>query len=355
MKSLIFGYGITGQSFDRYLTKRGLEFDIYDNNTLEHNNSFNSLPDKSKLQSYEMIYLSPGINLKKLYPDAEFNNIEYKTDVDIFFEGNKSFKIGITGTNGKSTCCMHLSQLLEGSQILGNFGRPLLDAIDSKHAYSIIELSSFQLEKMKSNHLDFGVLLNISPDHIDHHGNLENYIIAKQRILKSKCSTTESNPFLLFKEITGNTYLGDIQPKDLLNLPHRLEKLQLNNEVAIINDSKSTNTNSLKYAIESLSGDSCHHLIVMGDPDKERYNFIELEGPKNIYICGKHADELEKKISHQNKYTFQSLEDALKFIKTLSGNLEILFSPGHPSGQDYKNFEVRGDHFVHLSKEILDD
>ena len=355
MKSLIFGYGVTGQSFDRYLTNKGLEFDIYDKITLEQKNSFATLPDIRKLESYEMIYLSPGINLKKLYPDEELNKVNYKTDVDIFFEENRSFKVGITGTNGKSTCCMHLNQLLESSQILGNFGRPLLDAIHSKHAYSIIELSSFQLEKMKNNHLDFGVLLNIAPDHIDHHGNLENYINAKNRILQSKQSTTQSNPFLLFKEITGTKYLGDIQPQDLINLPHRLEKLKLNNKITIINDSKSTNTNSLKYAIEKFSRDSCHHLIVMGDPDKERYDFIELEGPKNIYICGEHAEELDEKISHHNKYIFQSLEDTLRFIKKLSGTLEILFSPGHPSGQDYKNFEARGNHFMLLSKEIFND
>ena len=59
MKSLIFGYGITGQSFERYLIKKGIAFDIYDEN-LKGPNIYNQLPDQAELSSYEMIYLSPG-------------------------------------------------------------------------------------------------------------------------------------------------------------------------------------------------------------------------------------------------------------------------------------------------------
>jgi len=85
MKSLIFGYGITGQSFERYLIKKGKAFDIYDEN-LKGPNIYNQLPDQATLGSYEMIYLSPGINLKKLYKKGEFKKIPYLTDLDIFFK-----------------------------------------------------------------------------------------------------------------------------------------------------------------------------------------------------------------------------------------------------------------------------
>ena len=67
MTSLIFGYGMTGQSFDRYLTKNGVKFDIYDVKHVEHPNAFSKLPSKEKLQSYEMVYISPGINILELY------------------------------------------------------------------------------------------------------------------------------------------------------------------------------------------------------------------------------------------------------------------------------------------------
>ena len=120
-----------------------------------------------------------------------------------------------------------------------------------------------------------------------------------------------------------------MQPQDLINLPHRLEKIILNNRAIIINDSKSTNTDSLKYALSNVSDDSCVHLILMGDPDKERYDSLLLSKPQYLYICGKHADQLSSKIIHRNKSIFQSLEDTLKHINhSFSGNVEILFSPG---------------------------
>ena len=277
MTSLIFGYGMTGQSFDRYLTKNGVKFDIYDVKHVDHPNAFSKLPSKEKLQSYEMVYISPGINILELYPNKEFEKVNFKTDLDIFFEEDSSIKIGITGTNGKSTCCMHLSQLLDNAEILGNFGRPLLDSINSKKKYSIIELSSFQLEKMKDNLLDFGVLLNIAPDHIDHHGSFNNYINAKNRILEASQSTTENGPFEIFEIITGNKYQGGLQPQDLINLPHRLEKIILNNRAIIINDSKSTNTDSLKYALSNVSDDSC---VTQAKRDMTLYCFPS----RNIFI-----------------------------------------------------------------------
>ena len=73
-----------------------------------------------------MIYMSPGINLQRINSKGEFDEIPYLTDLDIFFREDNSYKIGITGTNGKSTCCYHLHQLLENSQLVGNIGTPVL-------------------------------------------------------------------------------------------------------------------------------------------------------------------------------------------------------------------------------------
>ena len=71
---------------------------------------------------------------------------------------------------------------------------------------SIIELSSFQLEKMKVNKLDFGILLNIDIDHLDHHGNFESYKAAKEKILLAKNNISHKTcPYELFEWITNNT------------------------------------------------------------------------------------------------------------------------------------------------------
>ena len=348
MKSLIFGYGITGQSFERYLTKKDIAFDIYDKN-LKGPNIFNHLPDQTLLSSYEMIYLSPGINLKKLYTKGEFNKLAYLTDLDIFFQEDSSYKIGVTGTNGKSTCCYQLHQLLEDSQLIGNIGTPVLDAINSC-SYSIIELSSFQLEKVKDIKLDFGVLLNIAPDHIDHHGTFAEYTNVKKRIKESKISTQESNPKKLWSMITGRK-LREVQDIALHELPHRRQHVGIHNQLVFINDSKATNLTALKFALNKMS--SPYVLILCGDPSKEQYDSYKIIGPTKVYIFGKHAEEISKKIFHPDKILLcnQGLSSVMNLIfkDVYHCQTNILFSPGHPSGQDYKNFEERGDHFIKLA------
>jgi len=348
MKSLIFGYGITGQSFERYLTKKDIAFDIYDKN-LKGPNISNHLPDQTLLSSYEMIYLSPGINLKKLYTKGEFNKLAYLTDLDIFFQEDSSYKIGVTGTNGKSTCCYQLHQLLKDSQLIGNIGTPVLDGINSC-SYSIIELSSFQLEKVKDIKLDFGVLLNIAPDHIDHHGTFAEYTNVKKRIKESKISTQESNPKKLWSMITGRK-LREVQDIALHELPHRRQHVGIHNQLVFINDSKATNLTALKFALNKMS--SPYVLILCGDPSKEQYDSYKIIGPTKVYIFGKHAEEISKKIFHPDKILLcnQGLSSVMNLIfkDVYHCQTNILFSPGHPSGQDYKNFEERGDHFIKLA------
>ena len=348
MKSLIFGYGITGQSFERYLTKKGKAFEIYDAN-IKGPNIFNLLPDQNKLSSYEMIYLSPGINLQKLFTKKELNKISYLTDLDIFFQEDSSYKIGVTGTNGKSTCCYQLHQLLEDSHLIGNIGTPVLDNINSC-SYSIIELSSFQLEKVKDIKLDFGVLLNIAPDHIDYHGTFEKYVNAKKRIKESNISTNESNPKKLWSMITGRK-LREVQDFALKELPHRHQHVATHNQLVFINDSKATNLTALKFALNKMFNP--YVLILCGDPSKEQYDSYEICGPTKVYIFGKHAEEISKKVFHPKKILLrnQGLSSVMStiFKDEYHHQTNILFSPGHPSGKDYKNFEERGDHFIKLA------
>ena len=356
MKSLIFGYGITGQSFERYLNKKGVDFEIYDEQ-ITGPNITNKLPNKEMLESLQMVYLSPGINLKKIYPKGEFDQIPYLTDLDIFFQEDSSYKIGVTGTNGKSTCCYHLHQILNDSQLIGNIGKPVLDNINSC-AYSIIELSSFQLEKAHDIKLDFGVLLNIAPDHIDHHGTLAEYTRVKNRIKESKISIEESDPKKLWSIIMGMNHrvVRDIQFTDL---PHRLEPMSGSKWLKhLINDSKATNLAALEYALNKM--DDSYFLILCGDPNKEQYKNYKIIGPKKIFIFGSYAREIYKRISHPQKILLHnqdltSVMNKIRSDKSFPYIRTILFSPGHPSGNDYKNFEQRGDHFKQLVREICID
>ena len=337
MPSLIYGYGITGKSFKRYLDIKGEEFEIYD--TL-HNDS---LKIASKIEDgfYKNIYVSPSV------PKEKFRNLKKHstviTDMDIFFNEDESIKIGITGTNKKSTICFHLMQLLEEDysvNLVGNIGKPVLDVLNNKKKYSIIELSSFQLDKVSNIDLDYGILLNIDSDHLDYHENIDDYVRSKKRILEAKKSIQNDDVKTIYEFITGS-----VPPmKELKDLPFRFQKINQNT----INDSKSTNSHSLKYAIcEASKIFDDFALILIGNPKKECYKEIEISNPSLVVICGKHANEIFPCINHENKVLCKNLGLAIKEIKKLNIK-NILFSPGYPSGDDYINFEERGEAFNKL-------
>ena len=133
MKSLIFGYGKTGKSFENYLENKNISFDIYDDDKSklsEIHQEKNISPSFSDLKDYQDIYISPGVKLENYLTKEEISNLNLKSDLDIFFLEHNSFKIGITGTNGKSTLVHLLEQALNHSSsaiALGNIGNPVLE------------------------------------------------------------------------------------------------------------------------------------------------------------------------------------------------------------------------------------
>ncbi len=118
----------------------------------------------------------------------------------------------------------------------------------------------------------------------------------------------------------------------LNELPFRLQQLSKN----IINDSKSTNSSSLYYAIEKLNFSGV--LIMCGNPNKENYQNLIINGPAKVLIFGKHREDIKKRIIHKNIKLYSSLES---LVSSLNTNDQILFSPGNPSGDDFSNFMER--------------
>ena len=114
MKALIIGYGSTGKSFERYLIKKSIKFDIFDEDTSKLSDKKNTLDDikTNRIFEYTKLYVSPGIDLRKYLLPKTISELDYETDLDIFFKENKSIKIGVTGTNGKSTLVHYLNQAL---------------------------------------------------------------------------------------------------------------------------------------------------------------------------------------------------------------------------------------------------
>lgn len=139
--------------------------------------------------SLSALVMSPGILLS--HPAvlaAEKHNIEVIGDIELLYRAQpNAHYICITGTNGKSTTTTLIAHVLEACgkrvEVGGNLGTPALALapLDANGIY-VLELSSYQLDLVRTTKFNAGILLNLSPDHIDHHGSMENYIAAKLHI-----------------------------------------------------------------------------------------------------------------------------------------------------------------------------
>lgn len=118
------------------------------------------------------------------------NKIAITTEINIFLDATKAHVIGITGSNGKSTTTALIESLLKAhgykTWLGGNIGRSLLEELPNiqKEDRVVLELSSFQLERMQQISPSIAVVTNLTPNHLDRHGTMESYGAAKQNILK---------------------------------------------------------------------------------------------------------------------------------------------------------------------------
>jgi UDP-N-acetylmuramoylalanine--D-glutamate ligase len=156
--------------------------------------------DWSKVDEF---VLSPGVPHKLPKPHwsakrAKAEGVPIICDIEILArevaakpEKDRPKIIAITGTNGKSTTTTLIGHILKScgkdAQIGGNIGRGVLD-LDRMHrgTYYVIELSSYQLERTKSLRANAAIFLNLSPDHLDRHGTLEDYGLAKQAVFANQ-------------------------------------------------------------------------------------------------------------------------------------------------------------------------
>ena len=137
----------------------------------------------------DVIFRSPGVYFfSKDLNEARKKDIKITSEIEEFFFIRPCKIIAITGSDGKTTTTTIISKILKNSgfrvHLGGNIGNPLLDKIESieRDDIAVIELSSFQLISMKSSP-DIAVFTNISPNHLDVHTNMNEYIEAKKNIL----------------------------------------------------------------------------------------------------------------------------------------------------------------------------
>ncbi len=419
-KVLIYGLGRTGLSTFKFLKNKS---DVYLYDDFQSNFEILGL-EKNFVHfnkifgiKFDLIILSPGIdrNKCKLSKFLKKNQNKIYSDLDVFHSFYENNCITITGTNGKSTTCQLLYEVLSKQKLdvklVGNIGVPILSVKNvKKKTLFIIEASSYQLDYSKIFKSKIAVILNLSPDHLERHITIKNYTKAKFKLLKNQSkghlAFVKKNDPLIKKEIKLNKFNSKIVKVDIQkvkkilkdiknsyffsdsnkeNLSFVLEiakKLGLKNKILtetikkfkgldyrqqvifnkknliIINDSKST---SFSSSTGILKTNTNVYWLLGGIPKKgDKFKLSKKHCYKiKAYIYGKNRNFFNKKLKGKIKYeNFSSLKDALKkvFISIKKEKLShktILFSPCAASFDSFKNFEERGFYFNKLVKKYL--
>lgn len=200
---LIIGLGETGLSCARYFSrdrKWHKEFALLDSrlnppHLLTFKKQFPDVPlylgpfNPQLLQQAKELIVSPGVDLSEpVFAEAiAKTGIRPMGDIELFAQKARAPIIAITGTNAKGTVTTLVADMVQASRqtakVGGNIGNPALDLLqENKPNFYVLEISSFQLETTYSLKAKVATILNISPDHLDRHKNLENYTQSKQRI-----------------------------------------------------------------------------------------------------------------------------------------------------------------------------
>ena len=418
-KILIYGLGKSGISAFYFLKSKN-DVCLYDDSNLNLKNSFQKYLIHSKKVSklkFDIIILSPGIDINrcKLSKFLKKNNHKIYSDLDVFYEFFKNDSITITGTNGKSTTCQLLYEILSKQKydvkLVGNIGNPILSINNiKKKTIFVIEASSYQLEYSKIFKSKFAVILNLSNDHIERHRTLNNYVKAKFKLLKNqdkghfaflkkddqliqkefklnnfkskivKVDTKKNIPIL--KKIENNYFLTENNMENLAfvveiskqlklkknlliksisnfkGLKYRQQIIYKKKNLMIINDSKST---SFSSSLGILKKNSKIFWLLGGIYKKGDKFILSKKYFKNInaFIYGKNKRFFINKLKGKIKCDdFKDINGALKKVfsiikKHKSINKTILFSPCAASFDNFKNFEERGFYFNKLVKKYL--
>lgn len=377
-KVLVVGLGISGCAAARFLLRRGAVVVGIDRNPdlVSSNKDVIDLV-KDGMQAYhegqplhmkdfDLVVVSPGVPPSHpLVSQAGSLGIETIGEVELACRSITQRCLGITGTNGKTTVTLLVTHVLNASgmkaRALGNVGTPLTSAVDlnpnDSQEIFVIELSSFQLDTLKSRFVDAGVILNVTPDHLDRYGSLEAYAEAKLHLydclkpngklyVEDKCfnsfsSSFGNRKFFLYGyrqecHIHTDTKYIHVKNGDSFPLPvayqgkashdvenimaayafcrevgitndkflsalqtfkkpsHRIEFVRTFNGVHYYDDSKGTNLDAVIRAVQSLDGKI---VLIAGGIDKGAPYTVWLESiaDKLKYICaiGKAAQKIK--------------------------------------------------------------
>ncbi|MCH9612615.1 MAG: UDP-N-acetylmuramoylalanine--D-glutamate ligase [Chlamydiia bacterium] len=406
MKALIIGAGKSGVAAADFLFRSGYHITLVDKHP-RHGLKYWVMRDDIHIEHfvYDLVVVSPGIPPSHpLYRRALEEKKEVIGEAELAFRHIKSKVIGVSGTNGKTTCVSLFDAVLQQAKkrsfALGNIGIPLTQATQEleNDDFVVAELSSFQLETMYSKVLDCAVLLNVTPDHMDRYDSFESYLQQKLKMIELTREGGEafvdervfhSYPHLMPKrasipfsshelERIYPELANEIRRRDLGLLEkgllafhvlkkygvqfehvvaavegfkkpdHRLEFVDEIEKVGYYNDSKATNVQSVVFAVKQIQRPII--LLAGGVHKGSRYDVWKksfAHRVRKVLVFGQAAPLINDDIGQEVDVEFASgMEDALERARKQARDGDVvLLSPGCSSFDQFKNYEERGSVF----------
>ena len=199
---LIIGAGISGIAAVRLLEEAGAFCTLFDGNEkLDRNRVRENFPENSNLQIHagelpqevlakaDLLVMSPGVPTDiAIVEQAKEMGIPVWGEIELAFAFEKGRVLAITGTNGKTTTTALLGEIMKDYFahvfVVGNIGIPYTEVVkeSTEDSVTVAELSSFQLETVHTFKPVVSAILNITPDHLNRHHTMDNYVAAKERI-----------------------------------------------------------------------------------------------------------------------------------------------------------------------------
>jgi UDP-N-acetylmuramoylalanine--D-glutamate ligase len=363
---------------------------------------------------YDFVVLSPGIDpISPLAKNFSSRNIETMGELELGWRSVNVPVIAITGTNGKTTTTELLAQMLNacGQRTIacGNIGKPLSEVALEQHDLDVltVEVSSFQLETIRTFRPSISVWLNFAPDHLDRYRSIGEYRAAKLRIFENQTADDvavvnagETLPKMAARTVTFSAYtnqadfrfengsivyrnepvlrMADTKLRGSHNIenlmatlavglarglsfeqmlpplwvyepqPHRCEFVREVGEVTYVNDSKATNLDAVE---KGLLAQNKRVILIAGGKDKG-FNFETLrplvaEKVRAVVLIGEMAGRIAQDWKGAVPCEIaDSLADAVERARAIAQPGEVvLFSPGTSSFDMFKSYADRGDQF----------
>jgi UDP-N-acetylmuramoylalanine--D-glutamate ligase len=198
---LVLGLGTSGRSAARFCAERGARVVAADERAADELRGLDelgpplaielrcgqALPDADAAE-FDLVVPSPGVPRERYAGHAKSARVW--GDIELAFRALRVPIAAVTGTNGKSTTTCLLEALLTHGGLragaAGNLGEPALGLVGRPLDVAVLEVSSFQLETIEAFRPSVALILNITPDHLDRHGDVRGYVAAKARILENQ-------------------------------------------------------------------------------------------------------------------------------------------------------------------------